>query len=162
MEDIKIRSSHVTSISRSLLPLLYHIGRDCSSAWSLSYCCHEIYEHSREIHVPSVLTRRVIVGEGVVVIVKPLPHGTEGHANVLGGVNPLVVRFISVQVSEAVDAPRGVESAAVPEEWRQEERVPGTLAPTPVRDDGRDNETHHYHERFVDPERRRKLNFTNY
>ena len=65
----------------------------------------------------------------MVVVVEALAYCSEGHGQVLHGVDGLVVRLVAPHVSSAVDQPGGIEAEAVAHDGSQKVGIPQALPP---------------------------------
>ena len=79
----------------------------------LAQICHDVDEEGRHVQTPSILTRRVVAREDVVVVVKTLAHSTDCDEDVLRGVDALIVRLVAPHVRSTVYEPCAVESQRV-------------------------------------------------
>ena len=102
---------------------------------------HTVNKKRGEVNPPSVLAGAVVARKCVVVVVIPLADRPEGHEEILGRVDKLVVGFIAPHVSSAVHQPRHVEGDGVSECGTDEVADHETFPPEVHRDDGWEDKT---------------------
>ena len=137
------------SVTRTLHASTHHFLRHCLAVAGQPDDVHQVDEERGRVEPPAVLAGRVVGREDVVVVVVALAARREGDAEVLGGVDPSVVRSVAPQVRHAVDGPRHVEHGHVAQDSAREERRPAALGPVVIRHDGRQHEAQHDHRRHV-------------
>ena len=141
-----------TEVPSAFLSLGNQLGRHLLPVRRLSDQRADVDERRGDVEPPAELAGRVVLREGVVVVVETLARRRHRHQQVLCRVDVLVVRPHAPHVRGAVDEPRDVEGHDVAQDGGDDECVEQTLAPAIIRNDRRKGKTEHEQQRAVEPE----------
>jgi hypothetical protein len=139
------------AVAAALHAALHELAGHGPALVHLPHQRHHIQQQRRQVKPRAKLARRIVVREGVVVVVEALAECDERDEEVFGGVDEAVVRLVPQQVRDGVDAPGEVQGQRVAQHARYEERHRQVLVPPVPRDHRRQHKAQQHDGRHVQP-----------